>query len=140
MRGRTAALADRGRRVIAYDQRTVLDAAAIAVGPRTPAWIVERSQELTSSIPPATIDAAGRLILRFDVSDRIGAIRTPTTVICGRAGRLTPLRGSVRLAERIPAAHLDVVAGAGHMVMLEDPARLEELVLGARVPEAATVP
>ncbi len=104
--------------------------AAIGVGPRAPAWIVERSQELTASCPPATIADAGRLLLRFDVSDRIAAVRTPTTVVCGRADRLTPVRESVRLAERIAGARLEVVPGVGHMVMLEAPDRLEEVVLG----------
>jgi pimeloyl-ACP methyl ester carboxylesterase len=103
---------------------------AIGVGPRAPAWIVERSQELTASCPPATISEAGRVLLRFDVSGEIGAIAAPTTVVCGRADRLTPLRDSVRLAERIPGARLEVVPGAGHMLMLEAPDRLEEVVLG----------
>jgi pimeloyl-ACP methyl ester carboxylesterase len=104
--------------------------AAIGVGPRAPAWIVERGQELTASCPPATITEAGRVLLRFDVSEQIGAITAPTTVVCGRADRLTPLRESVRLAARIPGARLEVVAGAGHLLMLEAPDDLEELVLG----------
>jgi pimeloyl-ACP methyl ester carboxylesterase len=104
--------------------------AAIGVGPRAPAWIVERSQDLTSSCPPGTIAAAGRLLLRFDVSDQVAAITSPTTVVCGRADRLTPLRESMRLAERIPGARLEIVPGAGHMLMLEAPDELEEVVLG----------
>jgi non-heme chloroperoxidase len=110
--------------------------AAIGVGPRAPAWIVERSQELTASCAPATIAAAGQVLLRFDVSAAVGAITTPTTVLCGRADRLTPPRESVRLAERIPGARLEVVAGAGHLLMLEAPHRFEEVVLGAPVAAA----
>ena len=52
-------------------------------------------------------------------------------MICGRADRLTPVRESVRLAERIRGARLEIVPGGGHMLMLEEPDRLEELVLGA---------
>ena len=65
------------------------------------------------------------------------SITAPTTVVCGRADRLTPLRESVRLAELIPGARLEVVPGAGHLLMLEAPDRLEEVVLG-RAGVAAT--
>jgi pimeloyl-ACP methyl ester carboxylesterase len=112
--------------------------AAIGVGPRAPAWIVERNQELTAACPPETIVAAGRLLLRFDGTAAVAAIPTPTTVICGRADRLTPVRESVRLAERIPGARLEIVPGAGHMLMLEEPDRLEELVLGGTRARSAT--
>jgi pimeloyl-ACP methyl ester carboxylesterase len=71
------------------------------------------------------------VILHFDVSERVGAIATPTTVLCGRADRLTPPSESVRLAERIPGARLEIVPGAGHMLMFEAPDRLEEVVLGS---------
>jgi pimeloyl-ACP methyl ester carboxylesterase len=112
--------------------------AGIGVGPRAPAWIVERSQELIASCPPATLAAAGRVLLHFDVSDRVSAIAAPTTVLCGAADRLTPPRESVRLAERIRGARLEIVPGAGHMLMLEVPDRFEAAVLGAPAAEAAS--
>lgn len=57
----------------------------------------------------------------FDVMDRLaaGAVRCPTAVVVGAADVLTPPKYGAWLAEHIAGASLDVVAGAGHMVMLE---------------------
>jgi pimeloyl-ACP methyl ester carboxylesterase len=59
---------------------------------------------------------------RFDALDRLGEIRTPTLVVCGSEDRLTPPKYARALAESIPQARLEMVNGAGHMVMLEQPA------------------
>jgi pimeloyl-ACP methyl ester carboxylesterase len=65
----------------------------------------------------------------FDVQNRIGEIRNPTLVICGEQDKMTPVRGSQHLVNQIPNARLELVAGAGHMVMLERP----EVVAGILV-------
>jgi len=57
----------------------------------------------------------------FDVSARLGQISCPTLVMCGADDRMTSLRESQALVEAIPGASLQVIAGAGHMVMLEKP-------------------
>lgn len=57
----------------------------------------------------------------FDASDWLGRIGCPTLVLCGAEDRMTPLHVSQALAEAIPGAFLQVIAGAGHMVMLEKP-------------------
>ena len=64
---------------------------------------------------------------RFDVTDRLNAIRTPVLVICGMDDKLTPLRFSKTLSSRIPGAALQTVQGAGHMLALEQPGRLGKL-------------
>ncbi len=43
----------------------------------------------------------------FEVTDRLGEIRCPTLVLCGTEDRLTPLKYSTFLAERIAGAQLD---------------------------------
>ncbi|MFT4128121.1 MAG: alpha/beta hydrolase, partial [Gordonia sp. (in: high G+C Gram-positive bacteria)] len=44
----------------------------------------------------------------------------PSVVVCGDEDKMTPLRNSLRMfGELGPAAKLDVVAGAGHMVEME---------------------
>jgi len=56
----------------------------------------------------------------------------PTTIICGTKDKLTSIGHSRKMAERLPNAHLVEVAGAGHMVIFEARAQvneaLEELV------------
>ena len=58
---------------------------------------------------------------RFDVMERLGEIETPTLVIAGTADQLTPPKYARFLAEHITGAHLTIIEGAGHMVMLEQP-------------------
>jgi pimeloyl-ACP methyl ester carboxylesterase len=79
----------------------------------------------------------------FDVMARLGELRAPALVVCGAGDRLTPPKYSEFLRERIPGARLELVAGAGHMVQLEAPARVAELVgtfLATAVPSRATGP
>ena len=58
---------------------------------------------------------------RFDVRERLAAIRTPTLVLTGAEDRLTPLGYGRLLAETIPGARLVEIPGAGHFPQLEQP-------------------
>lgn len=58
-----------------------------------------------------------------------------TTILCGDRDMLTPLDRSADIAEDLPDAEFVVVPGAGHMVMLEEPARASE-VLGDLIADA----
>ena len=60
----------------------------------------------------------------FDVAGRLSEIRVPTLVVCGSEDRMTPLHFSMKLASAIPGAALQVIESAGHMVMVEQPARV----------------
>lgn len=55
----------------------------------------------------------------FNISDRLAEIRRPTLVLCGSEDRMTPLRFSQYLASKLEKSQLQIVKGAGHMVMLE---------------------
>jgi pimeloyl-ACP methyl ester carboxylesterase len=57
----------------------------------------------------------------YDVIDRVGEIAVPVQVICGRDDNLTPEKYSHFLAGGISGARLNLIDGAGHMVMLERP-------------------
>jgi pimeloyl-ACP methyl ester carboxylesterase len=65
---------------------------------------------------------------RFNLADRLNAIRTPVLVVCGTDDKLTPLRFSEILSSNIPGAALQTVEGAGHMLVLEQPGRLAKLI------------
>jgi pimeloyl-ACP methyl ester carboxylesterase len=65
---------------------------------------------------------------QFDVKTRLDAIRVPALVICGTDDQLTPRRYSEDLAGHIPAAALQTIDGAGHLVMLEQPRRVAGLL------------
>ncbi len=66
----------------------------------------------------------------FDETERIEQIRQPVLVICGNEDRMTPLRQSQYLAEHIPGAVLKTIPDAGHMVMLEKPQPVADILRG----------
>lgn len=93
--------------------------------------------------PPERLEAVGRALRatpplvtlgdflacdRFDVRDRLAAIRVPTLVVAGAEDRLTPPRYGQFLAETIPGARLVEVAGAGHFPQLEQPDRVNAAI------------
>ena len=65
---------------------------------------------------------------RFNLSERLNAIRTPVLVVCGTDDKLTPIRSSEILSRNIPGAALQTIEGAGHMLVLEQPGRLAKLI------------
>jgi pimeloyl-ACP methyl ester carboxylesterase len=64
----------------------------------------------------------------FDVISELGKIRVPALIICGQEDRMTPMKYSRFLAEKLPDAELIEVPRAGHMVMLEQPVRVTESI------------
>jgi pimeloyl-ACP methyl ester carboxylesterase len=49
----------------------------------------------------------------------VAEISAPTLIICGEEDQMTPIHFSEYLADQIPNSKLEVIPGAGHMVMLE---------------------
>jgi pimeloyl-ACP methyl ester carboxylesterase len=55
----------------------------------------------------------------FDIMDKLPRVQTRTVILCGAEDAMTPLKFSETLRDGIPGAQLEIVPGAGHMVMLE---------------------
>jgi pimeloyl-ACP methyl ester carboxylesterase len=64
----------------------------------------------------------------FDAYERLGQVAVPTLVITGDADVLVPPENSAILAQRIPAATLKTLAGAGHGFFWESPDEVASLV------------
>jgi pimeloyl-ACP methyl ester carboxylesterase len=64
----------------------------------------------------------------WDRTGDVGQIRVPTLIVCGDADRMTPLQDSLLLEQKIRTSQLVIVPGAGHMVMLEQPALVARVV------------
>ncbi len=60
--------------------------------------------------------------------DRLGEIVLPTRVVAGTRDLLLPPFHSRRLVAGIPGASLTMLAGCGHMVMLERPEALDAVL------------
>lgn len=98
---------------------------------RTPARVlVDDLLEMTRRCPTATATAAARGMLSYDVRDRLAAIETPTTVVCGTRDIVTTHRENIEIAEAMPVATFRSIPGAGHLVIWEDAAIIADTVLG----------
>jgi len=64
----------------------------------------------------------------FNAMDRLGEVSVPALVVCGGDDKLTPVKYSEYLRDNIPEASLEVIEGAGHMVMLERPDELNKIL------------
>ncbi|MBI4321729.1 MAG: alpha/beta hydrolase [Chloroflexi bacterium] len=65
----------------------------------------------------------------FDVMQDVAGIALPTLVVVGQDDRLTPIRYSEYLHKNILGSRLEIVANAGHMVMLEQPEVFNNILL-----------
>jgi pimeloyl-ACP methyl ester carboxylesterase len=70
------------------------------------------------------------VMARRDYRPLLPDIRCPTLVVCGEADLLTPPECSRELAAAIPGARLEILTECGHMLTLEQPARLNALLVG----------
>jgi len=63
---------------------------------------------------------------KFDLMNEVEKITIPTLIICGSEDVLTPIKYSKYLKKSIASSRLEVISGAGHMVMLEKPKEFNE--------------
>lgn len=92
--------------------------------------------KLIGSTDVLTIANFFETLTRHDESAAMPILRdVRTTVLCGDRDLLTPLDRSVDIVEELPDAEFVVIPGTGHMVMVEEPARVSE-VLGDLIADA----
>lgn len=78
----------------------------------------------------ATVLGDFRACDAFDVRNRLAEIRVPVLVICGSEDQTTPPKYSANLADQITGARLELIRGAGHMAMLQQPQAVSRAVTG----------
>lgn len=92
-----------------------------AFGPEASPQMVSLAQRHMAATPPEVLAGDFAACDAFDVMDRLSQIDVPAAVVCGTQDRLTPAKYSAYLRDGIRGATLNLVEGAGHMVMLENP-------------------
>jgi len=102
-----------------------------AYAQQAPREWVRRGQLQMLQVAPQTIHDDFAACNAFDITERLGEIRCPTLVICGTEDTLTPPKYASFLAERIAGAELELVEGAGHMVMVEKAGEVAEAIAAA---------
>jgi pimeloyl-ACP methyl ester carboxylesterase len=89
------------------------------------------SSPLQESIARAKVDVLyGDLSAcnNLDLTQDLEKINIPALVICGAEDKMTPLDFSRQLAAGISGATLEIIEGAGHMVMMEKPVEFNTLI------------
>lgn len=94
----------------------------------SPQELMELGRREWLANPPQVIHGDFLACDNFDTMDRLGQIDCPTLVLCGEDDVLTPLKYAQYLERHIPNATLTVVPRAGHMVMLEQPQRVNRAI------------
>jgi len=64
----------------------------------------------------------------FNAMEKVNKIQIPTLLITGSADRMTPPNRAQYLQSQIEGAQLEIVEGAGHMVMIERPDEVAALL------------
>ena len=80
--------------------------------------------------PQQLIHQNRAVMARIDSRPLLPAVRCPTLVVCGEADALTPPEHAHEMAAAIPGARLELLAGAGHMLTMEQPGRVAALLAG----------
>lgn len=87
-------------------------------------------EEIIESNSPSGI--CGTLLAlagRTDTTATLPTIKVPTLILVGELDRITPPALSQRMHDEIPSSELHIVANAGHLSNLENPAHFNECLL-----------
>ena len=85
-------------------------------------------RDLLVATPAPTRTLFAAAMATMDFSEALASIDLPVAIVVGSHDRLTPARQSRRLGGIIRGSTLDVIAGAGHMLSLEAPDELTDLL------------
>jgi len=95
-----------------------------AFSSHTDARLKELALSRMAEVPARVVHTDFLACNSFDMMGRMGEIGVRTLVICGMQDQLTPIKYSRYLVDHLPDARLELIEGAGHMVMLEKPEAL----------------
>ena len=65
---------------------------------------------------------------KFDIMDKVHAIRLPTLVICGSKDELTPVKYTQYLTNNIDGARQVIIDGASHVAFVEKPKEVNQAI------------
>ncbi len=90
--------------------------------------LIERGREEAKNTPASIYYADLSACDKFDIMKELHRIIQPAQVICGSEDRLTPSKYSQFLGEQLPQARVEIIPGAGHMVMIEKPHAVNDTI------------
>jgi pimeloyl-ACP methyl ester carboxylesterase len=110
-----------GSSVAATLPAAVKKAVDLAFGPRTDARTKELATQRMADVHYPVLYGDFLACDLFDETRNLSQVKAPTLIICGSDDRMTPTRYSDAMHKRIKKSLFHVIDGAGHMVMLEQP-------------------
>jgi len=78
---------------------------------------------------PQGYRAAMRALARYNATQRLGEVRSPTLVISGELDNTVPINIQRRLAQGIPNSRHLIISKAGHAVIAEQPEIFNQMLL-----------
>lgn len=93
-------------------------------GPGAGEEMLSRGKEEVLNTDPSVYYADLSACNEFDILDQLHKINLPALLVCGSEDKLTPVKYSRYLEDNLPKSHVEVIEGAGHMMMLEKPVAL----------------
>lgn len=90
---------------------------------------VAHTRKLLASFPSPALIGVMRALRDFDMEDALEAIDIPALIIAGGNDRITTVRASEHMHERIATSSLRVFHDAGHMSMMERASEFNQVVL-----------
>lgn len=94
-----------------------------------PAVVAEVERLIRAASPDGVIDALRAMAERRDSRPLLPGIRCPTLIVAGDEDALIPMQESQAMAQAIPAARLEIIPQAGHLVNLEQPEAFGRLMV-----------
>ena len=120
-------------KVRAEGMKGVLDT---AIGRMFPPAFAERHPDVISARKAALAKVDAQCFARaclalaaMDLTAQVPQIKNPTLVMCGALDQTTPPALARELAQKIPGARYEEIAGSGHCPMLEQPEVLLQKIL-----------
>lgn len=100
-------------------EETVRKIVQFAYSRRTPSDLIEKGITDMLRCRPEVLYGDFLACDRFDIMKEVEKIDLPTLILCGEEDELTPIKYSRFLHSRIKGSRLELIRGAGHMVMME---------------------
>jgi 4,5:9,10-diseco-3-hydroxy-5,9,17-trioxoandrosta-1(10),2-diene-4-oate hydrolase len=98
------------------------------VSPNANPEVLEKARALVRARNPKALAQDLGICKTFSARKWLGTVTTPVLVVCAYEDRLTPLDGSLVLAQQIASAALTVISPGGHSLMLEHPVRFARAI------------
>jgi pimeloyl-ACP methyl ester carboxylesterase len=94
----------------------------------TPQNLIDLSKRSMLEIRPPVLLGDFLACNEFDITGQLDKINVPTLIICGAEDKMSPVKFSESLRDGITNSQLHVLDHAGHMVMLEQPDAVADLL------------